>query len=68
MQISRSTSRAVRQVTDFGARLRAASAIIPPSAWRANHLWPVLREIPNCPQSSVTVKRPLRANLANCCF
>lgn len=32
VQIRRSTSSEVRQVTDFGARLRSSKAFIPPSA------------------------------------
>ena len=56
VQIRRSTSSIVRQVTDFGARLCSSKPFIPPAAWRAAHLWPVCREIPKSQQSSVMVK------------
>ena len=68
VQISRSTSSVVRKVTDFGARLRYSKAFIPPSAWRATHLWPVLRLTPKLRHSSVMVKWPLPARLTNRCF
>jgi len=40
----------------------------PPTAWRATHLWPVLRLTPKSRQSSVMVKWPLSARLTNRCF